>query len=254
MIIAIIQARMGSSRLPEKVLKKVLGKPLLTYQIERIKLAGVYDEIVIATTCRAEDDKILGWAEANKTKCFRGSGEDVLDRYYQAALSLDLEENDIITRLTADCPLLDPAIIISCVNEFIQGNYDYLSNTDPPTFPDGMDVEVFSFKTLKTAWENAKLPSEREHVTPYIRNHSDFFKMGQIKNEIDYSNFRLTVDEQEDYELISKIIAELYPNNKSFDLLDIIDLLEKHPEWQDINRRFERNEGYKNSLLAEQKG
>ena len=251
MIAAIIQARMGASRLPGKVLMKVLGKPLLSYQADRIKAAKVFDKVIVATTVIPEDDIIQDWCANNEVLCFRGSSEDVLDRYYKTALFYDMQPHDSIARLTADCPLIDPRVIRDGVNTYKQNTCDYLSNTNPPTYPDGFDIEVFSFAALTKAWHLAVLPSEREHVTPYIRNHPEIFSLAGFQNDVDLSYLRLTIDEIEDFMLIERIIAALYPDKPRFDLLDILELLKNNPDWLNLNQQYQRNEGYIKSLAID---
>ncbi|MDO8442844.1 MAG: glycosyltransferase family protein [bacterium] len=246
----IIQARMGSTRLPGKVLKKIGGKTLLEILIERVGRADSIDKIVIATTDKAEDKKIVDLAKKLGLDYFQGSENDVLDRYYQAAKKF---KADIVIRITGDCPLMDSEVIDRVVGYYKQNSdkFDYVSNVHPPTFPDGMDVEVFPFITLENAWKNAKLPSEREHVTAYIANHPEIFRIGNIKYEYDASSVRspvrLTVDRQEDFEVVKRVL-ENFSDKKDFGLEDIMDLARKDPEIFLYNGRHERNEGMKKSL------
>lgn len=242
-IVAIIQARMGSTRLPGKVLKDICGKPMLWYVIERVKRAKLINEIVVATTTNVEDDEIIKIAEQCGVKTFRGSKDDVLDRYYQAAKEF---EADIIVRITADCPLIDSEIIDKTVEFFLKGDFDYVSNTVKPTFPDGLDVEVFSFGALKEAWENATKLSEREHVTPYIRRNPEKFKIGSFEAEHDLSHLRWTVDREEDLRFVREVYKRI--GKEIFHMQDVLELLRKHPELAEINRGIKRNEGYEKSL------
>lgn len=247
MVIAVIQARLGSSRLPGKVLKEILGKPMLELMVDRLKQSRTIDKIIIATTDRPEDKKIVDFGKKIGIDVFRGSENDVLDRYFQAVKNLGAET---IVRITGDCPLMDPEILDSVVG-FYQKNkkeFDYASNVRPPTFPDGMDVEVFSFEALEKVWHLAKLPSEREHVTAYIANHPEIFRIGNISSKKDLSDIRLTVDNEEDFILIKEIFQLLYKDNKNFNLKDILNLFESRPELLLINRHIERNEGYLKSL------
>lgn len=248
MIWTIIQARMGSNRLPGKVLKKVCGKPLLELQYERIQRASSIDRIVIATTTETADQEIEKFCQDRNIFYYRGSTEDVLDRYYQAALYFRVKEDDAIVRITADCPLIDPEVIDKVVEHLLQSGVDYVANVDPPTFPDGLDVEVFKFPALKRAWKEARLISEREHVTPYIRNNPQLFSRDNLRNERDFSNMRWTVDEAEDFELVRRIYEELYPRKADFSTDDILNLLARQPYLNDINSKFKRNEGYQKSL------
>src|SRR3989338_8769059 len=247
MVVAIIQARIGSTRLPGKVLKKVAGRPLLEYMIERAKKAKTLDAIILATTIKKEDAKLSQIAKRQKIDFFQGSEADVLDRYYQAATRAKART---IVRLTGDCPLIDPEIIDRVVSLYMQNQrrYDYVSNVRPPTFPDGMDVEVFSYKTLQKMWKEAGLPSEREHVTAYVGNHPELFRVGNVLAEKDFSHLRLTVDTKEDMRLIEKLVAVLWKKGDSFRLPDIIAALKRNPKLSLLNAHIGRNEGYAKSV------
>lgn len=245
MIGVIIQARMGSTRLPGKVLKKVVGKTLLAFLINRAREAQTTDKVIIATTNLKIDDQIERLAISNNLDFFRGSSDDVLDRYLKCAQKFKLKT---IVRITGDCPLMDPVIIDNVVNFYKTGDFDYVTNGINSTFPDGMDVEVFSYKALAKAWENAILDSEREHVTAYIWKHREIFKIGIYKGKVDYSSLRLTVDEPEDFELVKRIVSGLYPKNRNFSLKDIVSYLSKNPHLLKINERIGRNEGYARSV------
>lgn len=244
-IAAIIQARMGSSRLPKKVLAKIEGKPMLWHQVNRLKQSKFSPEIIIATSNLEQDKPILDLANQLNVKSYAGSHEDVLDRYYQASL---INKIDIIVRITADCPLLDSEVFDKVLNTFLEGDYDYVSNVRPATYPDGLDVEVFSFVTLKKTWNNARLSSEREHVTGYIATHLNEFKNLNVTNSVDLSDLRWTVDEKEDLEFVRSIYKNLYHKNPNFLMKDILDLLKGKPELIEINKGFIRNDGYLKSL------
>lgn len=246
-IVAIIQARVGSTRLPGKVLKEICGKPMLQRVIERVKMASRIDEIVVATTRKKEDDEIVKIAEKCGVKFFRGSEEDVLDRYYWAAKKFRAE---IVVRVTADCPLIDPKIIDKTVDFFTSGKFDYVSNALKPTLPDGLDIEVFTFDALQKAWKKAKLPSEREHVTPYIWKHQREFKIGSFESDVNLSHLRWTVDREEDLIFVREIYKRI--GKEIFYMEDVLSILEKHPELIDINRHIRRNEGYEKSLKKDQ--
>lgn len=246
MIAAIIQARMGSTRLPGKVLKKVLGKTLLEHLISRVKRAKTPDKIIVATTTNKEDAPVAKLAQSLGVGVYRGSEDDVLDRYYRAAKEV---KADTIVRLTGDCPVIDPNVIDRVVSfhEKNRRRFDYVSNVNPPTFPDGFDVEVFSFTVLKKTWQKAKNISEREHVTPFMR--AGGFRTTNVKNEIDISGLRLTVDEKRDLVLIKKLIGFFAKQGKSvFGLKDIIALWREHPDFFSGNQDIKRNEGYRKSL------
>lgn len=251
MTIAIIQARMSSTRLHGKVLKKIGGKTLLEILVERVRRASSIEKIVIATTDSAEDKKIADLAGKLGLDSHRGSEKDVLDRYYQTAKKF---KADVVVRITGDCPLMDPKIIDRVVEYYKENSdkYDYVSNVRPPTFPDGMDVEVFPFEVLEKAWKKAKLPSEREHVTAYIANHPEIFKIGNILRKDDVSSMRLTVDSKEDFEVVKRII-ENFPDKKDFGLEDILDLKRKNPKIFLGNNKYERNEGMKKSFEEDKK-
>ena len=241
----ILQARMGSTRLPGKTLKTICDKSILEHVIERLKHSKTVDEIIVATTTSNSDDNIETVCIENGVKCFRGSENDVLSRYYHAAKENDVE---LVIRITADCPLIDPTIIDKLVNVYRKNGYDYISNVHPPTYPDGLDVEVFSFSALEEAFNEANLLSEREHVTPYIWKNKNKFKMKNIINDVDLSEYRWTVDREEDFLFIQKIYEHLYKKCNVFSTDDVLNLLNNHPKWLDINKNEVRNEGYLKSL------
>ena len=252
MILAIIQARMGSSRLPGKVLLDLAGRPVLWHAVERVRKARRVEQVSVATTLAPGDESIRRLCAENEIPCFAGSENDVLDRYWQAALSAGAGPGDGIVRITADCPLIDPEVIDQVIAAFLSSGADYVSNVNPPTFPDGLDVEVFSFSALRIAWREAALQSEREHVTPYLRNHPEKFSAHNVTHSSDLSALRWTLDEPADYALLQRIVAELDRNKPEFHLEDVLQVLAAHPEWQELNREFARNEGYVKSLRQEQ--
>jgi len=226
----IIQARMGSSRLPGKVLKPILGKPMLERQIERVKRAKLVDQIIIATTTKHKDDPVVKLTKKLNVDSYRGSETDVLDRFYQAA---NKYHADAVVRLTGDCPLIDPQVIDAVVTAFNQGDYDYASNrTLSFTFPSGMDVEVFTFSVLKKIHKKAQAAYDREHVTPYIYHHPRLFKLKKVeaKNNLQRPDLHLSVDRQEDLKLVRKIYAYLYPKNSQFSFQDILQLFKEKPQ------------------------
>lgn len=239
--IAIIQARSGSTRLPNKILLKILNKEILLLLIDRVIAAQLVDHIIIATTTDREDDRIVEIVENYhpKVSFFRGDENDVLDRYYQAALEYkNTNRRDIdIIRITSDCPLIDPNIIDLHIKEFNQRKVDYLSSRiNKRTWPHGMEMEIFTFEALQQAWENAKEPFEREHVTPYIyKSHPEKFKLYEFCYKKDISDYRLTIDYKEDYEIVKTIYIKLYPNNSMFTLDDILKLLNNEPNLLKIN-------------------
>jgi len=245
MIIAIIQARTSSTRLPNKVLKTIVGKPMLQLQIERVKQSKLIEKIIVATSVNSEDDAIEQLCQSLFIDCFRGDLDDVLDRYYQCAIK---ENAHHIVRLTGDCPLLDADIIDQVINLHLTQKTDYTSNCRIPQLPDGLDVEVFTMSALQQSFEQAQKPSEREHVTPYMRNHNELFKQSDFQYTQDLSHYRWTVDEEKDFEFVSKVYQYLYPAKPDFAMQDILHLLKKHPELTAINQNIIRDEGLLKSL------
>ncbi len=246
-IVAIIQARMASTRLPGKILADLAGQPLLYRVVGRAQQAVRLDRVAVATTNRPADAAVAQLCEARGFLCFRGSEQDVLDRYYQAARQFGA---DVVVRLTADCPLLDPAIIDETIRAFQEGAYDYVSNTLTPTYPDGLDTEVFSRAALEKAWHEAQLPSEREHVTPYIWKHPEAFRLGSVQNTEDLSLLRWTVDEPADLEFVRRVYARLGAE-ATFGMPEVLALLQAQPHLGDLNAHFQRNEGYQKSTRTD---
>ncbi|MBD2544982.1 cytidylyltransferase domain-containing protein [Planktothricoides raciborskii] len=247
-IVIIVQARMTSTRLPGKVLKQVLGKPLLEYQIERLQRVKLADEIVIATTKNQTDDPIVDLCVSEAIRrnrlsvaYFRGSESDVLERYYQAAAA---HQASVVVRVTSDCPLIDPQVIDRVIDYYLQNqsNYDYVSNGIKRTYPRGMDTEVFSFSVLEQAFLEATAQPDREHVTPFIYLQPQRYRLGHVLYAEDCSHHRWTVDTPEDFDLIKKIIEAVYPNQPNFTLEDCLHLLQKHPEWYFINSHIEQKQ------------
>lgn len=245
MILAILQARVSSSRLPYKVLKPILGRPMLSLQIERVKRSRCIDKIVVATSSEVGDDPIESLCVQMQVSCFRGSLNDVLDRFYRTAL---LYGPEYVVRVTGDCPLIDPQVIDAVINFFQDGKYDYATNALEPTFPDGLDIEVFTFAALATAWQESCLPSHREHVTPFIHQNNGRFKIGHYKGPVDLSDLRWTVDEPEDFDLVCRIYEALYPRHPGFTTQDILNFLSKNTSLFMINCDIGRNEGMQKSL------
>ncbi|MFA6548424.1 MAG: glycosyltransferase family protein [Candidatus Margulisiibacteriota bacterium] len=236
----IVQARMGSTRLPGKVMLSVENKPVLQHIIERLKDCNCADEIIIATTNNKKDDIIVDLAKANGISYFRGSEENVLSRYYYAAKENNL---DVVVRITSDCPFVDPSIIDNMILEFLKAKRcDYLSNCLQRTFPRGLDVEIFGFKALERSAKEAKQDYEKEHVTPYLYQQPRGFVLKSYNNPTDYSGYRLTLDTVEDYSLIKRIYALLYPLNNKFRLKEIIDLLKHNDDLSLINAHIKQKE------------
>ncbi len=247
-VLAILQARTSSSRLPGKVMMPILGRPMLEYQLERLARCTSLERLVVATSIDPSDDALFDLCRDAGVDCFRGSLNDVLDRFFQAALPY---APDVVVRLTGDCPLADPSLIDEIVGRFLASDLDYLSNCAPPTYPDGLDVEVTRFACLKSAWTEAILPSQREHVTPFIRKQPDRFRVGNHVRSEDLSSLRWTVDEPEDFEFVRLVYERLYPGKPDFTTDDVLALLRESPELKQFNARFQRNEGTRKSLLAD---
>ena len=249
MILIILQARMSSNRLSGKVLKPILGKPMLALQAERIRKSVLHDRFIVATSNEKSDDAISEFCKVNNLESYRGSKSDVLDRFYQAAITYGARH---IMRLTGDCPLQDPEIIDKVIGLHLKDGNDYTSCAIEPSFPDGLDCEIFSMNSLKEAWEEASLPSEREHVSLFFYNNKERYKMGCLRSPVNLSNYRWTVDYQEDFDLVNRIYQELYKDNPNFTTQDILNLYNKYPELNEINTKYIRNEGLALSIKEDQ--
>lgn len=244
-VIGLLQARSSSSRLPGKVLKLILGEPMLVRQIERVRRAQMMDRLVIATSDNPADDSIEALSKVAGVDCYRGSLDNVLDRMMRAARPYN---PDWIVRLTGDCPVADPALIDAAIELAIEGKYDYVANSVEPTFPDGLDVEVVRADVLETAWREATLASEREHVTAFVHKRPERFKVGHLRHHTDLSHLRWTVDEPDDFDLVTRFYELLYPQNPAFTWHDVLELIEREPELANYNTKHMRNEGYLKSL------
>ena len=248
MIGCIVQARTGSSRLPEKILLNLDEKnSALFYVINQLKNCKKINKIVIATTNLEQDDIIEEFCRKNEIAFFRGSEKDVLDRYYNCAKNFGF---DIVLRITSDCPLIDPEIIDKIIENFEPSSEDYISNTLKNTFPKGLDVEVFTFNALEKAWSEAKLPSEREHVTHFIRNNSGF-KIKNFENETDLSELRWTLDRKEDLEFLREIIKRI--EKRPILMSDVMSVLNEEPQLKKINQNIDPNEGINKSKQEDKK-
>jgi spore coat polysaccharide biosynthesis protein SpsF len=245
MMLGIIQARVSSSRLPGKVLKPILGKPMLTRQIERLKRAKSLDRLVVATSADATDDAVAALAADAGVGCWRGSLNDVLDRFVGTARAHGARD---VVRLTGDCPLADPDVIDDVTRTYRASGADYTSNTNPPTFPDGLDVEVMRMAALERAWLEAQKPSEREHVTLYIHQSPDKFRLTNHAAPKDLSALRWTVDHLEDLAFVTEVYATLYPRHPDFRMHDILELLAQRPELRQGNMHIARDERLKTWL------
>lgn len=250
MIGCIIQARLDSSRLPGKILMKVDEKnTILDYVINQLRSSKYIDKIIVATTTSENDNQLIEYANNNQLDSFRGSENDVLDRYYKCAKHFSLST---IIRVTSDCPLIDPTIIDELIENFQKDNFDYATNKLPlesSKCPHGAEVEICSFNTLEKTWKVVKKPSEREHVTPYIYNNPDKFTIFSMINDKDLSYMRYTVDRQKDLEIVQEIIKRI--TTRPILTKDIVKVFEKEPDLLRINSEYERNEGYHKSLRDE---
>ena len=236
-VVAIIQARMGSTRLQSKVFEDLAGQPMLARVLNRTRRASTLDTTVVATTKQSDDDAIVRLCQKEGWPFFRGSEDDVLDRYYQAALAF---KADVIVRITSDCPLIEPELINRVVNEFLScyPEVDYASNIVVRAFPRGLDVEAISFDALKRAWREDDNPAWREHVTPYIWRHPDKFKIRSVSSDTDYSYMRWTVDTIEDLVFVRKVYKHF--QDDTFTWTEVLRLLEMHPEWMEINQHVQQ--------------
>jgi spore coat polysaccharide biosynthesis protein SpsF len=237
MIVVVVQARMGSTRLPGKVLLPVAGRPMLSYQLERLRRCRRVDRIVVATSVLPADDAVVAFCEQESTAVVRGPELDVLARFELAAQASGA---DTVVRVTADCPLLEPALVDQAIETFAAGDCDYLSNMRPPTWPYGMAVEVMSRRALGEAAAEARDPAEREHVTPFLYWRPARYRLRSITRQPDLSALRWTVDTPEDFELVSRILGALYPVRPHFTSGDVLALLQRHPDWIEINRHVEQ--------------
>lgn len=239
-VTAIIQARMNSRRLPEKVMKEISGKAMLWYVVKRLEYSKKVEDIIIATTKNPQDDAIEEFCKKNLFKFFRGSETDVLDRYFQCASEYEVET---VVRITADCPLIDPKIVDKVVGEYKKRSRDFdgASNIIKRRYPIGLDTEVLSFESLEKCWENASRKHQREHVTQYIYENPDEFKLISIENNADYSGLRWTVDEIDDLEFIRQIYKRLYDGKNSFGMRETLETLEKEPYLKKINQDVKHN-------------
>ena len=238
-IVAIVQARMGSTRLPGKVLKKIKDKVVIDYVIERLRFCENLNDIIIATTTSKKDDILQRYAVSKGINCFRGSEEDVLSRYYHAAKKYGADQ---VVRITSDCPLIDPNIVDEVVTRHIKKKADYTANTIKRTYPRGLDVEIFTLDILEESYHDADKQYQREHVTPYIKEHPEKFKLQNIeaKGKLKRPDIRITLDTKEDFELIEKILLNF--DTLNFTSEEIIDFLDKHPKLLEINKTIKQKE------------
>jgi len=230
-IVAIIQARMGSSRLPGKVSMDLGGETVLGRVVRRLQRSRHISKIVVATTTVPADEVIVAECDRLEVLCFRGSEHDVLDRYYQAARA---NAADAVVRITSDCPLIDPELVDETVEVFRDEHADYASNVFPRTYPRGLDTEVFSFDALDRAWREAREAHQREHVTPYLYEHPQIFKLASLSGAADYSRYRWTLDTLEDLELLRTIYSRFHGRD-DFSWKEVLRLMEREPELAELN-------------------
>ncbi len=240
MILGVLQARVSSTRLPGKVLLPVLGEPMIARQIERVRRATMLDGLVVATSIDPSDHPLAELCHRLGVDCFRGSLDDVLERFLGAVRGRGA---DHIVRLTGDCPLADPGVIDDLIRLHLAGDFDYSTNAIPPTFPDGLDAEAARISALQRAGYEAASGTEREHVTQYLVRHPEIFTRGTLESAEDYSAMRWTVDERADLDFVREVYAALYPKNPAFSWRDVHSLLAAKPELSTINTGFARNEG-----------
>jgi spore coat polysaccharide biosynthesis protein SpsF len=247
-IVTVVQARFASTRLPGKIFLPLCGEPLLVRMVRRVQAASLVGDVVVATTADASDDVTVELCRRADIPCFRGHPLDLLDRHFQCARSTNA---DVVLKIPSDCPLIDPVVIDRVIDRYLAGGTDYVSNLHPPSYPDGMDVEVMSFATLERAWTEATKDFEREHATPYIWERPEQFRIANVAWETgqDFSmTHRLTIDYREDYELIRSVYENLLPRNPRFGLCDILELLDARPDVRKLNAQYVGVNWYRHHL------
>jgi len=248
-ITVMIQARIDSTRFPKKTLAKIDNKPMIWHVINRVKKIKSVEQIALITTRKKSDKILLKIAEDNGIIGFSGDVHDLLSRHYHCALKINA---DPIIRITSDCPLTDPKLVEKILQYYLENDYDYVTNTIDPTFPDGLDVEIFSFKALQKAYRYARLSSEREHIFPYFTKNPKKFRLYNFENSQNLSHLRWTVDQKEDLKLIRRIYSLMKPKSV-FSMTEVLKLLKKNPELLNINKKIKRNEGYMKSVKNDRK-
>lgn len=233
-VVAIIQARMGSTRLPGKVMKDIGGETMLGRVVWRTRRAKLLDEVVVATTNKSVDAPIVSECAKLGVPVFRGDEQDVLDRYYRSAMA---HRAEAVVRVTSDCPLIDPEIVDEVVHSFLKAKPDYASNTLNHTYPRGLDTEVMTMTSLERAWHESSKPYHRTHVTPYIYQNPETFRLLSIKGQVDYSNLRWTVDTREDLNFVRSVYSR-FNNQDTFGWHDVLKVLDGEPELIDLNRHI----------------
>lgn len=247
--VAIVQARMGSTRLPGKVLKEIVGRPMLWHIVQRLQFVSRIENVVVATSDQSADQAIEDFCSRFNIDCFRGSENDVLDRFYKAALQYS---GDPVIRITGDCPFVDPGVVDDLLDLYNAGEYDHVGVAtgagavfmNKGRFPDGLDAECFSFSALKRSWAEATQPSDREHVTPYMWRVPGRFHTGTLFAEQDYSHLRWTVDNEVDFLLVSRVYEALYREGHPFLMKDILSFLAANPDLMKSNQHLIGREGY----------
>jgi len=248
-ITVMIQARIDSSRFPKKTLALIEKKPMIYHVINRVKKIKSIEQIALITTRKKIDRVLLKIAEKNDIIGFVGDENDLLNRHYQCALKINA---DPIIRITSDCPLTDPKLVEKILRVYLENDYDYVSNTIKPTFPDGLDVEIFSFDALKKATRYARMNSEKEHVSPYFTKNPKKFKLYNFEKKDDLSNYRWTVDQKQDLKFVREIYSRMRPKIV-FSMSDILKIIKKEPHLIKINGNIRRNEGYIKSIKDDSK-
>jgi spore coat polysaccharide biosynthesis protein SpsF len=249
MLTAIIQARLSSTRFPRKVFANICKKPLIWHIVDRLRYCQSITDVVLATTENPADDELAQWGHNNKLKVFRGSESDVLSRYYFAAKKFNA---DNILRITSDDPFKDPDVIDNVYKIYYEGQLDFAYNNNPPSFPEGLDTEIFSFSSIKKAYQDSKDPFEREHVTQYFYRNSDLFKQKNFSYKSDLSYLRWTIDTQEDLSMVSIIYEKLYKENQIFKLDDILKLIEQNQFLTRMNQNVKRSSMYTNTKKTDE--
>lgn len=249
-VVTVVQARTGSTRLPNKILRPLAGKPLLVRMVERVAAAALAGTVVVATTAESSDDIIEALCREANFEYYRGDADDLLDRHYQAGR---LFEADVVVKIPSDCPLIDPRVIDRVLGHYLENPdaYDYVSNLHPASYPDGNDVEVMPMTVLETAWREAERPLEREHTTPFFWENPDRFRLGNVAWEtgLDYSmSHRWTIDYEEDYQFIRSVYDGLYLSDPEFSLEDILGFLNENPDVAGLNAQYAGVNWYRNHL------
>ncbi len=249
-VVTLIQTRMTSTRLPQKVMLSICGKPLLFRMYERVKMANHAGEVVIITSTEIDDDPIIEMCISENIPFYRGHLADLLDRHYLAAKQFSA---DAVVKIPSDCPLIDPCIIDIVIKHYKENNqsFDYVSNLHPASFPDGNDIEIMSFEAIEAAWKEAQKPYEREHTTPFLWENPERFRIGNVlwENGLDYSStHRWTIDYEEDYIFIRSVYEELINKKPFFTIYDILNLLEEKPYLRYINEKYAGKYWYENHL------